>query len=75
MPRSLISRSPFSARGPDPGLGFRCSGTQLTGITTEQFFDQLPTLNPRETAHVEVSVEFPATPTDHADLRTPTRNL
>jgi hypothetical protein len=39
---------------------------QLTGITTEQFFDQVPTLNPRETAHVQVSVDFPSSPTDHA---------
>ena len=26
MPPSPISRSPFSVRGPDHGLGFRCSG-------------------------------------------------
>jgi hypothetical protein len=40
--------------------------TQLTSITTEQFFDQASTLNPRETAHVQVSVDFPGSPTDHA---------
>jgi hypothetical protein len=40
--------------------------TQLTSITTEQFFNQVPTLNPRETAHVQVSVDFPSSPTDHA---------
>jgi hypothetical protein len=42
------------------------AATQLTGITSEQFFNQVPTLNPRETAHVQVSVDFPASPTDHA---------
>ena len=46
--------------------GSDTAATQLTSITTEQFFDQLPTLNPRETAHVQVSVDFPASPTDHA---------
>jgi hypothetical protein len=46
--------------------GSDTAATQLTGITTEQFFDQVPTLNPRETAHVQVSVDFPASPTDRA---------
>jgi hypothetical protein len=46
--------------------GSDTAATQLTGITTEQFFDQVPTLNPRETAHVQVSVDFPGSPTDHA---------
>ena len=46
--------------------GSDTAATQLTGITTEQFFDQVPTLNPRETAHVQVSVGFPSSPTDHA---------
>jgi hypothetical protein len=46
--------------------GSDTAATQLTSITTEQFFDQVPTLNPRETAHVQVSVDFPASPTDHA---------
>jgi hypothetical protein len=36
--------------------GSDTSATQLTAITTEQFFDQVPTLNPRETVHVQVSV-------------------
>jgi hypothetical protein len=27
---------------------------------------QVPTLNPRETAHLQVSVDFPGSPTDHA---------
>jgi hypothetical protein len=62
MPRSPISRSPFSARGPDHDT----TATQLSSITTEQFFDQVPTLNPREMAHVQVSVDFPGSPTDHA---------
>jgi hypothetical protein len=42
------------------------SSTQLTSITTEQFFDDLVTLNPREAAHCQVDVNFPATPTDNA---------
>jgi hypothetical protein len=46
--------------------GSDTAATQLTGITTEQFFDQVPTLNPRETAHLQVAVDFPASPTDHA---------
>jgi hypothetical protein len=46
--------------------GSDTAATQLTGITTEQFFNQVPTLNPRETAHVQVSVDFPSSPTDHA---------
>jgi len=46
--------------------GSDTAATQLTSITTEQFFDQAPTLNPRETAHVQVSVDFPGSPTDHA---------
>ena len=46
--------------------GSDTAATQLTSITTEQFFDQVPTLNPRETAHVQVSVDFPGSPTDHA---------
>ena len=45
--------------------GADTSATQLTSITTEQFFDATPQLNPRETAHVQVSVDFPVTPTDH----------
>ncbi len=46
--------------------GSDTAATQLTSITTEQFFDQVPTLNPRETGHVQVSVDFPGSPTDHA---------
>ena len=38
--------------------GSDTAATQLTSITTEQFFDQVPTLNPRETAHVQVSIEL-----------------
>ena len=45
--------------------GSDTAATQLTSITTEQFFNQVPTLNPRETAHVQVSVDFPSSPTDH----------
>ena len=46
--------------------GSDTAATQLSSITTEQFFDQVATLNPRETAHLQVSVDFPASPTDHA---------
>ena len=42
------------------------SATQLTSITTEQIFSTKPTLNPQETAHVTVDVDFPTTPTDNA---------
>jgi hypothetical protein len=45
--------------------GSDTAATQLSSITTEQFFNQVPTLNPRETAHVQVSVDFPSSPTDH----------
>ena len=45
--------------------GSDTAATQLTGITTEQFFNQVPTLNPLEAAHVQVSVDFPGSPTDH----------
>ena len=46
--------------------GAKISATQLTAITTEQFFDQTPTLNPRESAHCHIEVDFPASPTDDA---------
>src|ERR671911_730271 len=46
--------------------GAKINATQVTAITTEQFFDQTPTLNPRESAHCHIQVDFPATPTDDA---------
>ena len=46
--------------------GAKISATQLTGITTEQFFDQTPTLYPRESAHCHVQADFPVSPTDDA---------
>jgi hypothetical protein len=46
--------------------GSDTAATQLSSITTEQFFDQVPTLNPRETAHLQISIDFPGSPTDHA---------
>lgn len=46
--------------------GSKTSATQLTSITTEEFFDETPTLNPREIAHCEVTVDFPSSPTDNA---------
>lgn len=42
------------------------TATQLTSITTEQFFTSLISLNPGETAHVQLKVDFPASPTDSA---------
>jgi hypothetical protein len=42
----------------------KVNATQLTSITTEQFFNQVITLNPGEMAHVQISADFPATPTD-----------
>jgi hypothetical protein len=46
--------------------GSDTAATQLMSITSEQFFNQVPTLNPRETAHCQVSIDFPSSPTDHA---------
>ena len=43
----------------------KTAATQLTSITTEQFFDTLVTLNPGETADCEVEFNPPATPVDH----------
>ena len=45
--------------------GSKTNATQLTSITTEQFFSTLVTLNPGETAHCEVEANPPATPTDN----------
>ena len=43
------------------------AATQLTSITTEQFFTTIPQLNPGETAHVQVEFEGQvSTPTDGA---------
>lgn len=45
--------------------GSKTSATQLTNITsTEQFFDQTPTLSPGETGHVQVGFDPVAGPTD-----------
>ena len=49
--------------------GPKTNATQLTAITTtEKFFDQTPTLNPYEIAHVEVEANPPATPTDNLQV-------
>jgi hypothetical protein len=48
--------------------GSDTAATQLTGITTEQFFNQVPTLNPRENgarAGVGRLPSFPDPPRDH----------
>lgn len=42
--------------------------TQLTSITTIQYFNVTPSLGERELAHIQVVVDFPSTPTDHAIL-------
>jgi len=42
------------------------AATQLTSITTEQFFSVEPTLDVYEGAVVQVSVNFPTSPTDNA---------
>jgi hypothetical protein len=44
----------------------KTDATQLTSITTEQFFDVTPSPDPNEVAHCEVEVDFPTTPTDNA---------
>lgn len=44
--------------------GNKTAATQLTNITTEQFFDQTPKLEPNQVAHCQVEANFPATPTD-----------
>jgi hypothetical protein len=54
--------------------GSDTAATQLTGITTEQFFNQVPTLNPRETAQVQVSVDFRSSPTDRATCSNPCKD-
>lgn len=46
--------------------GADTASTQLTSITTEVFFSQTPQLNPGESAHCQVEVNFPTTPTDDA---------
>lgn len=46
--------------------GAEDDATQLTSITTEQFFDDTPTLTPGEVHHVRVEVDFPTSPTDNA---------
>lgn len=44
--------------------GSKTSATQLTNITTEVFFDDTPTLNPRELCHCEVEYNPVGSPTD-----------
>lgn len=46
--------------------GSATSATQLTSITTEQFFTSVPQLAPNEFAHVDIDVDFPVGPTDNA---------
>ena len=44
--------------------GSKTNATQLTSITTIQYFTTTPTLNPGETLHCEVEANPPVTPTD-----------
>lgn len=47
--------------------GAKDSATTLSSIgATYSYFDDTPALNPGESAHVQVSVDFPTTPTDDA---------
>lgn len=67
--------------------GSKQTATQLTSITTEQFFAfsavTLITLNPGESAQCQVAVDFPTTPVDDAvisvyatlDTSTPTYDI
>ncbi len=45
--------------------GSKQSATQLTDITTEQFFDETPQLNPRELCHVVIEYNPVASPNDN----------
>jgi len=45
--------------------GSKTSATQLTSITTEQFFSETPTIEPNQEVHCVVDADFPTTPTDH----------
>ena len=49
--------------------GADTASTQLTSITTEQFFSQTPQLNPGESAQCQVTCDFPTSPTDHCLIR------
>jgi hypothetical protein len=60
------SPSPSRARGPDHGLGRQDQRHPAHRDHHEEHFDQTPTLNPRESAHCRVNVDFPASPTDDA---------
>jgi len=48
------------------GWSTATSATQLTSITTEQFFTSVPLAAPNEIVHVDVDINFPTTPTDNA---------
>lgn len=45
--------------------GSKDTATQLTSITTEQFFDDKPQLDPGEVCHVQIGCDFPSSPTDN----------
>ena len=40
------------------------AATQLTSITTQQFFDDQPQADPNEIVDIEIDIDFPVTPTD-----------
>jgi hypothetical protein len=53
--------------------GSAVTATQLTSITTEQFFSYggstQVTLNPGESAHITIDCNFPGSPTDHLNVK------
>ena len=51
------------------GWSSKDSATQLTSITTVQYFDDEPTLEPNQLAHVQIRCDYPATPTDELIVR------
>ncbi len=51
------------------GWGDKIGATQLTSITTEQFFNIEQQMAVNQIAHIEVTVDFPSTPTDNALIK------
>lgn len=42
--------------------------TQLTNVTTEQFFDVTPSLNGWDGSQIQIKADFPVSPTDGLDV-------
>lgn len=47
------------------GWSNKIASSQLTDITTEEFFSQTPTLNPGESAQIEIEYDPVGSPTDN----------